>query len=262
MRFAVPLLVLLSVLSLSVGHVHADGTECGYDGVDLSSLMGKDYSYPNPSGDYVFYLSVCGKLATQPDCMRNDAESSVCRHATDPTAFPPADSTGKWDPSSVVWGKIDPSDAAPNGGLTYILKGGLCDDTGSVDVFTSTIMFICERGASTPTLEVTSSKACNYEYQLKTAAACSGGGGGKGGLSGGWVFIIILCVVIPVYIIVGCIYKKQRTGASGMEMCPNIDFWRSLPGLVKDGCRYTWSKLTGPCRSGTQANGGQTYETM
>jgi hypothetical protein len=42
-------------------------------------------------------------------------------------------------------------------------------------------------------------------------------------LSGGWVFIIILCVVIPVYVAGGCLYKSQKLGATGMDKCPNVE---------------------------------------
>jgi hypothetical protein len=100
---------------------------------------------------------------------------------------------------------------------------------------------------------------CIYNLLLSHKAGCPGGGGGggggggdggSGGLSGGTVFLIILIVVIPVYVAVGCIYKRQRMGASGMESCPNIDFWRDLPGLVGDGFKFTWSKLRGLCGKG------------
>jgi len=72
-------------------------------------------------------------------------------------------------------------------------------------------------------------------------------------MSGGLVFIIILLVVTPVYIVVGCIYKAKTKGTTGIESCPNIDFWRDLPGLVKDGFRF----VIGKCRGG-----GGSYQTV
>ncbi len=96
---------------------------------------------------------------------------------------------------------------------------------------------------------------CWYTLVLSHQAGCgggngNGGNGGSGGISGGTVFLIILVVVIPVYVAVGCIYKRQKMGTSGMESCPNIDFWRDLPGLVGDGFKFTWSKLRGLCGKG------------
>ena len=41
-------------------------------------------------------------------------------------------------------------------------------------------------------------------------------------------------------------YKAKE--ARGVEAIPNIEFWRSLPGLIKDGCVFSWSKITGLCR--------------
>ena len=88
-----------------------------------------------------------------------------------------------------------------------------------------------------------------------------GGGGGKKGLSGGWVFIILLCVLIPLYVVGGCIYKSQKLGATGMDKCPNVEFWRDLPALVKDGFAFTFAKIRGLCGGGGAA-GANTYETM
>ena len=79
------------------------------------------------------------------------------------------------------------------------------------------------------------------------------------------MFIIILCVVIPLYVIIGCIYKSQKLGATGMEKCPNVEFWRDLPSLVKDGCAFTVVKLKGLCGGSGGGGGGAgngSYETM
>lgn len=47
-----------------------------------------------------------------------------------------------------------------------------------------------------------------------------------------------LLVVSFLYVVGGCVFKRQKQGTQGMESCPNIDFWRGLPGLVKDGCAF------------------------
>ena len=36
-----------------------------------------------------------------------------------------------------------------------------------------------------------------------------------------------------VYLIGGLLYNKFAKGASGVEMVPNVDFWKTLPGLAK-----------------------------
>ncbi|MES1916707.1 MAG: hypothetical protein MHM6MM_008504 [Cercozoa sp. M6MM] len=78
------------------------------------------------------------------------------------------------------------------------------------------------------------------------------------GMSGGWVFILILFISTLVYCLAGAAYKAKRHGARGVEAVPNIDFWRDLPGLVKDGCKFTVAKLRGKSTDAATGN----YETF
>jgi len=70
------------------------------------------------------------------------------------------------------------------------------------------------------------------------------------GLSGGSIFLIILVVLLFVYCAGGITYNIKVKGASGAESVPNIAFWQKLPGLVKDGCLFTKSKLMKSSSSG------------
>jgi hypothetical protein len=78
-----------------------------------------------------------------------------------------------------------------------------------------------------------------------TVVIGSGGpGSGDGGIGGGTVFLIILIVVIPVYIIAGCVYMRKQKGTTTMaESCPHSEFWFAFPGLIKDGCMFTAAKI-------------------
>ena len=49
----------------------------------------------------------------------------------------------------------------------------------------------------------------------------------------------------------GYLYNVKRNGLSGSEAIPNHGFWTALPGLIKDGCGFTWAKL----RSGSSGEG-------
>jgi len=73
-----------------------------------------------------------------------------------------------------------------------------------------------------------------------------------------WIFIIIILVVVPVYVIGGCVYKSQKQGTRGVESCPNIDFWKTVPGLVKDGFSYSFNMIRSGCKSG----GSTSYESV
>eukprot|EP01027_Heterolobosea_sp_BB2_P022460 GEZU01033072.1.p1 GENE.GEZU01033072.1~~GEZU01033072.1.p1 ORF type:complete len:488 (+),score=112.65 GEZU01033072.1:221-1465(+) len=55
------------------------------------------------------------------------------------------------------------------------------------------------------------------------------------------LFIIITSIIcIALYLIIGSGIKLVK-GARGLEAIPNIDFWRSLPGLVWDGVKFTFT---------------------
>jgi len=50
------------------------------------------------------------------------------------------------------------------------------------------------------------------------------------------------------YVLFGCIHRRAVYGVVGCDACPNFPFWRALPGLLADGFRFTWHKIT--CRRG------------
>lgn len=66
-----------------------------------------------------------------------------------------------------------------------------------------------------------------------------------------------MIVLTVVYTVAGCAYKHFRIGTQGIESCPNIDFWRELPGLCKDGCIFFWQKCRSLCGG---RGGGAEYE--
>ncbi|XP_023024128.2 cation-dependent mannose-6-phosphate receptor [Leptinotarsa decemlineata] len=77
------------------------------------------------------------------------------------------------------------------------------------------------------------------------------------GLSGGSVFLIILIVLATVYFIGGALISYFIRGARGVEIVPNIDFWRNLPGLVKDGAIF----LLSGCKP-TLVTSSETYDRI
>ncbi|PIK61406.1 putative cation-dependent mannose-6-phosphate receptor-like [Apostichopus japonicus] len=81
-----------------------------------------------------------------------------------------------------------------------------------------------------------------FRYTLKSKCCCPDGckggiGGGGGGLSFGSILCIIFSVLLVVYIAVGISFSVYK-GKSGVEMVPNLAFWKDFPFLVKDGCQY------------------------
>jgi len=66
-----------------------------------------------------------------------------------------------------------------------------------------------------------------------------------GGLSGGSLFLILLIVGASVYIIFGCLFNIVKNKTAPADACPQKAFWLDCPNLIKDGCRFALSKVTG-----------------
>jgi hypothetical protein len=132
------------------------------------------------------------------------------------------------------------------------------------------IHFVCDstgKGLQTPT-QPPSYNALSKQYvfdQWLTPYACNakvspsgggGSGGSSGGLSWGWIAIIIVLVLTPIYIVVGCIINWKKNGLHGLDACPQKDCWAGYGGLVKEGCVFTCvgckTLLTGCTRKGPQ----------
>ncbi|VDI27678.1 cation-dependent mannose-6-phosphate receptor [Mytilus galloprovincialis] len=73
-----------------------------------------------------------------------------------------------------------------------------------------------------------------YVLKLTTQYACIKGGE-SGGLSIGSVLLLIFFIVLIIYLVGGILFMKFMRGASGVEMVPNLEQWKGLPSLIKDG---------------------------
>jgi len=72
--------------------------------------------------------------------------------------------------------------------------------------------------------------------------ACPGSGGGATtGMSIGTILLIVIVCAIPAYLIAVIIFNKVKGEASGAELIPNLQFWKALPGYVKDGFFFYYS---------------------
>lgn len=56
-------------------------------------------------------------------------------------------------------------------------------------------------------------------------------------------FLKSLILGIVGYFVIGIIVKYRWKGERGVQTIPNLEFWKSLPGLVKDGCFFTYIKI-------------------
>ncbi|XP_003386100.1 PREDICTED: uncharacterized protein LOC100636408 [Amphimedon queenslandica] len=70
--------------------------------------------------------------------------------------------------------------------------------------------------------------------------------GGSESIAGaiGWVLISVALVALVIYFIAGILFMYIVKGARGLEVIPNVNFWKSLPLLIVEGCLFVVS----PCR--------------
>jgi len=242
------LMVMFATLSALIFTVDA---QCSWEGFDLTPLSFADMYGKDSAQGFVYYLRFCAPITTQ--ACQNPG-SSFCQFQ----GGQPKESLGAWATAS--WSKV----SAGAGGVTVTLNGD--SSSGCPQGRTSIVTVNCDPNAPAVPLPnpkpfqfiVTTQGGCTYSTSIVAPAGCEVPSKAKSGLSGGSVFLIILIVVIPVYVAAGCVYKRKRQGLTGMEACPNVDFWRDLPGLVKSGFSFTYGKLRSLCGSAPS----DSYETV
>ncbi|KAF9937343.1 hypothetical protein BGZ75_000339 [Mortierella antarctica] len=69
------------------------------------------------------------------------------------------------------------------------------------------------------------------------------------GMSGFRVFLTVFGVLGFIYIVAGAAYNYKTYGARGLDLLPNLDFWRDFPSLVSDVVRSVWDSVTGRATS-------------
>ncbi|XP_048754180.2 uncharacterized protein LOC125665540 [Ostrea edulis] len=109
----------------------------------------------------------------------------------------------------------------------------------------------------------------NYGFTLTTKCACSNGCGGgppppnpttkpppgpgpgpdnsgsddDGGLGIGTILCIAVLAIAVTYLVAGTVFTMGVRKSRGKEAIPNVTFWTALPGLIKDGFKFTFQKV-------------------
>jgi len=92
----------------------------------------------------------------------------------------------------------------------------------------------------------------HYNFQWKTKYACPIGyhpSHPSGKISGGSIILILLFVIVVIYVVAGAIINKFVRNKDGIHIFPNVDFWITVPYLVKDGAMFIVNKT---CRRGSE----------
>jgi hypothetical protein len=101
-------------------------------------------------------------------------------------------------------------------------------------------------GGSDPAPGAVTSTECVYTTSWAGLSSIGKGDAASGAVS---IFSIVVFVIVfgafPMYIGVGIAVKVKGQGeALDIEAVPQIEFWRSLPGLVKDGFVFTYTYVS------------------
>jgi len=192
-----------------------------------------------------YSLSACSPLSDQKSvnalCTANGA--NICQFSP-PNYYPLGNLVGAYPIS------------ASSFLLTY--TGG--SSAGGCSAARSTnVTFTCSTdknnlGTIISTTQPPPSTKCQYLITVTSIYACNNQkcGGGGGGSSHGWwtwkswgyLIILIAIVLFITYLIAGIGFLYYRNRTVSVELIPNLEFWKDLPFLLKDGCVYFVQKAS------------------
>jgi len=78
---------------------------------------------------------------------------------------------------------------------------------------------------------------------LSSSSLCKGGLNGP--VSGGTIVIIVIFVGALMYVGIGVAVNRFHFQKEGIELIPNVDFWKETPGYISDGVLFTKDKIMG-----------------
>jgi hypothetical protein len=239
-------------------------TGCSFNGVDVSGCARQTGDYNGNDGTYDYKMNVCAVSNAGGDCTSSGA--TICQYDQGTTNLVAKLGYFSGGPQpGPTWDWISASDHTQGVMMTYT-NGDQCWKSTGMIQRPVIVQFVCTPGAGTkPKFDVSeNTDTCTFTIKLYTDQSCPGAPPPPGpgpnnpnnptspGISGGTVFLIIALVGSILYIVGGCIYKRQKTGTTTMkESCPNNEFWFALPGLVKDGFKYSFNMLRTGCKSGS-----------
>jgi len=138
--------------------------------------------------------------------------------------------------SCATLGTFPPPTCIANG-----TAGLICSYSGGSGARSVDLDFVCAQSLGSMTGYQKGDTS--YVINIPGPAGCPGGGGAAaaGGLSWGSLFLILLSVAIVVYVGGGLAYNiKVKEMEPGVDAIMHLEYWKQLPGLVKDGCDFSY----------------------
>ena len=106
---------------------------------------------------------------------------------------------------------------------------------------TFTLNLNCKRSAGKGTPSAAVADGAIFSVDWDTNYACEGGAaqGGSEGDGWGWDFLLATAAIAVVYFGGGLYYNMKTKGLAGVQALPNLDFWRTIPGLVSVSAQHS-----------------------
>eukprot|EP00731_Ephydatia_muelleri_P004006 Em0002g182a len=110
----------------------------------------------------------------------------------------------------------------------------------------TTVTFIQDSKSGVSATSVVENPSSKYSFTVhfdSTEGGSSSGGSPVGVV--GFILISLIFVALIAYFVIGAIMMYTLKGARGIEVIPNIGFWKDLPFLIKDGVLFMLSPCCG-----------------
>eukprot|EP01107_Rhizomastix_libera_P006371 TRINITY_DN20494_c0_g1_i1.p2 TRINITY_DN20494_c0_g1~~TRINITY_DN20494_c0_g1_i1.p2 ORF type:complete len:240 (-),score=62.66 TRINITY_DN20494_c0_g1_i1:832-1551(-) len=220
-------LVLLSLFALGAIAITSVQTDCTYEvngwKYDFSRISSTDITYDDENNSESYYIRLCDKV-----------EGISCNGGSVCVQFKNMKtSKGKLTTAATTGGE-------DGKGLKVSYSQG--DECSDGKKWSSQVTLVCDQsvlGNGEVTNAVNDFGTCLTTVTMKSKYACanksSKSASAKKGLSTGSVILIIFFSCVAVYIVAGCVFNYKKNDKRGIEMVPNIDFWKDIPSLVVDG---------------------------
>jgi hypothetical protein len=238
--FFIIVFFLVNQIALVLSQVDGDPTviaNCTFTGpatgnvYDLTPLAqnGTNAFWPGQdSGGLKWYINFCRNVAGSP-C--GGQYTQACQGETSAGKLPFSYTELNSNGTQGVSVALTPGTACKNSARTVTIDV-VCNQTANP-------------GGIVSIIELPPAGSCIYDIKFHSIYGCPTGGGGSD--VAGWVVVGIIFGGFFLYFVIGMLYQWRVKQASGRELIPNSEFWSSLPGLIVDGFKYTFAKLT--CRS-------------
>jgi len=231
------LIISVSVVVVSAAtcgsYTATDGTN--YDLTGLTKARGAGYKVTD-GGSYTYFFNLCDNYVTQQTTTYCYVEAPAYQMSATNLCFvlgvlPPVITDGVNGPDTGVT-------------IKYTNEEDRCQ-FGSIPR-TVVINIKCDHKVEA-VQSITEPSTCVYDFAMTSPSACPlviSTGSNDDGLSPGSIFLILLLVAVVVYLVGGALfrYKFQDVEVSA-NLIPNLPFWTAIPGLVKDGCVFTYEKI-------------------